>query len=70
MTLHVLHDGGERHGQRTPELADRGRALAEPLQHEPATGVGERMEDAVQIHYILKHVLKYSPPRANNQVVA
>ena len=56
----MLHDRGERHRQRLPELADRSRALAEPLKHEPATGVGERMEDAVQIRHIVKHMLEYS----------
>ena len=68
--LHVLHDRGERHGQRPAELADRGRPLAEPLQHEPSPGIGERVEDAVQVRRIVKHMLEYSRPRPNSQVFA
>ena len=53
------------------EFADRGRARAEPLEHEPATGVGERMEDAIQVgRHIVKHVLEYSVATAHSQVFA
>ncbi len=66
----MLHDSGERHGQRFAELADRSGPLAEPLKHESAAGVGERVEDAVQIRYIVKHMLEYPPGALDSQVLA
>ena len=42
---------------------------AEPLEHEPAPGVGERMEDAIQIRHIVKHMLEYRPADIDSQAV-
>ena len=63
----LLDDRGERHGERPAELADRRRALAEPLHHGAPAGVRERLEDPVEL---VKHVLEYRGGRRKSQVVA
>ena len=70
----MLQHGGERHGQRLPELADRRRTLAKPLEHAPATGVGEGAEDPIQVqfwvHHVVKHMLEYGATPGNSQAIA
>ena len=71
--LHVLQHRGERHGQRLPEFADRRRTPAKPIEHPPATGVGECAEDPIQvqlwIHHIVKHTLEYGAAPGNSQAI-
>jgi hypothetical protein len=69
----MLQDGGQRHGQRLRELADRRRTLAEPLEHPPSAGIGERVENPVQVQFrvqhIVKHMLEYGVPYGNSQAI-
>jgi D-aminoacyl-tRNA deacylase len=65
--VQVLHDGGERHGERLGQLADGGGAAAEAIDHCASAGIGEGTEDKVDLPVdspvcrvqLLKHLLKY-----------
>lgn len=49
--LHVLKHGSEGHFKWHSELADGRRTLAQPLHHQPAAGVGQGVEDPVQVRF-------------------
>ena len=51
----VLHEGRQRHVERLRQLADARGAAAQPSQYGPASGIGNRLEDAVQRLRILLH---------------
>ena len=68
--LNVLQDGGQRHGQRPAELADRRRACAEPLHHDPPARVGQGLEHPVQVRRLVKHALEYRGRHLDSQAVA
>jgi hypothetical protein len=53
--LQVLADGGERHGQRACELGHGGWALAEALDESATGGIGEGLEDTVEVGGALGH---------------
>src|SRR5437868_4288895 len=43
----MIEEGGQRHGKRGGELADRAGAAAKPREHPPARGIGESAKNAV-----------------------
>src|SRR5262249_54453029 len=55
----VLHEGRQGHGEGPGEITDAGRPLAEPPQHGPARGIGERQEHLAERVLILFHEAKY-----------
>ena len=46
--LHVLDDGGQRHGEWLRQLAHRCRTVTEPFDDSTASGIGERLERVVE----------------------
>jgi STAS domain len=60
--MEMLDDPGKRHGERFGELADRGGSAAQPLHHDPAGGIRQRLEHAVERRRLVKHSLKYKLP--------
>lgn len=55
----MFHERGECHIEGFCEFADAGRPPAQPLEHRPACGVGQCVEDAVELVGILSHKEKY-----------
>lgn len=56
----VLHEAGQRHAVRLRELAHRGAAGAELLEHAAPRGVGERGEHEVEAAVLtVNHGVKY-----------
>lgn len=56
----MLLDRRQRHVEWLGELTERCRAAAEPIEHAAPAGVGERLEQAVQLVVgKLKHTLEY-----------
>src|SRR3990170_1322227 len=49
--------GGQRHRKRLRQLGHRRRAAAEPLDDRASGGVGEGLEDQVQLRLRVKHLL-------------
>ena len=47
--MDVLHEGRQRHVERLRQFADARRPLAQPPQHGPARGIGQGLEDAVEL---------------------
>ena len=47
-TCEVLHHRRQRHVERPGELADRRRAAAQPLHHDPPGRVGQRLEGEIE----------------------
>src|ERR1700729_2664220 len=67
--VQMLDDGRQRHGKRLRELADRGRAECQTIDHRAARRIRERVEREVERDSLLvKHSLKYytwrDPPEA------
>jgi hypothetical protein len=60
----VLNHRRQRYGKRLSQLADRRWTPAEALNECSPCGIGERVERAVEGCLILKHILKYTLPRA------
>ena len=55
----VFHEGRQSHVEWHCQVADARRAFAQPPQHGSASGIGKRLEDAVQPPWILFHKAKY-----------
>src|SRR5919202_2793634 len=47
--LKVLYHRRQRHRQRACELADRSRSATQPLDDDPPTGIGQRVEDPIDL---------------------
>ena len=47
--MDVLHEGRQRHVERLRQFADARGPLAQPPQHRPARGIGQGLEDAVEL---------------------
>src|SRR5206468_12142142 len=61
--LKVLYHRRQRHRQRACEVANRGWSAAQPLDDDPPTGIGQRVEDAIDAlaaGTILKHLPNYT----------
>ena len=65
--LQVLHHRGQGHRQGLCELAHRGRTSHEPLDDQPARGVGESLEDPIEVDWLVNHVLEYWRVGINSQ---
>ena len=59
--MQMLDDGRQRHGKRLRELADRGRAECQTIDHRAARRIRERVEREVKRGNLLlvKHSLNY-----------
>ena len=58
-TCEMLHHRRQGHVERLGELAHRGRALAQPLDHDAAGRVGQGLEGEIEGRLIVKHTLNY-----------
>lgn len=65
--LNVLHDCGERHGQRFGEFADRRLAQSETFDDGAPGRVGEGVEDTVERRLMVKHSLDHRGVPENSQ---
>jgi hypothetical protein len=45
----MLDDRRQRHGQRPGELADRSRPAAQPVDHQPPSGIGEGLKEKIDL---------------------
>lgn len=67
--LQVLHDAGQRHSERRCEIAHTGAAARQPLHDCAPVWLGKRVEDSIELLFIIKHMLKYCPAQALSQAV-
>jgi hypothetical protein len=54
----VFHEGGQRHVEWLCQLADAGWPFAQAPEHRSARGVGEGLEEDVQLLGMLFHAAK------------
>ena len=63
--LQMLQHRRQRHRQRPGEIADRGRAAAQPLHDRAPARIGQCVEHAVEGGAIVSHMANYSASRAD-----
>jgi hypothetical protein len=51
----MLHDRGQRDVERLGQLRDGDRPFAQSLNHRPARGIAQGMEDAVDLDSLGEH---------------
>lgn len=57
----MLHERRKRHVERLGEFADARWAPSESVDYGTACGIGQRLEDIVEMGCLLSHKAKYQP---------
>src|ERR1019366_8806065 len=68
--LYVLDHRRKRDGERSGELADRGRPHAQLLHHDPSVRIRERLEHPIEGDSSVKHLLEHKDGSAIGQAAA